>query len=220
MNLATWTGAPLPQRETLFGRYVQLEPLEVVAHAQALFAASDAPGAHDRFRFMAEHPPIDAAEFASWVSSASQSADPLLFAVVNRDTGRADGRQALMRIDASNGVIEVGSIVWGPNLARTRGATEALFLFADYVFGLGYRRLEWKCNDLNEPSKRAAERFGFTAEGVFRQHLVVKGSNRDTAWFSIIDSDWPAIRKTYLAWLAPDNFDEHGQQLSRLAVRA
>lgn len=141
----------------------------------------------------------------------------MFFAVVDRSTGRAEGRQALMRIDASNGVVEIGNILWGPALARTRGATEALFLFADLAFATGYRRFEWKCDNDNAPSKKAATRFGFTFEGLFRQHLVVKGLNRDTAWFSIIDSEWPGLRGAYVQWLDEDNFDESGTQRSSLS---
>jgi RimJ/RimL family protein N-acetyltransferase len=138
--------------------------------------------------------------------------------VVDRRTGRAEGRQALMRIDATHGVIEIGSILWGPAIARTRVSTEAFHLFARHVFEtLGYRRFEWKCNNLNEPSKRAALRFGFTFEGVFRQHMVVKGANRDTAWFSILDSEWPELAAAYAAWLDPANFDDAGRQRRTLA---
>ena len=123
-----------------------------------------------------------------------------------------------MRIDPVHGVIEIGSILWGPAISRTRVATEALYLFASHAFDtLGYRRFEWKCNNLNEPSKRAAERFGFTFEGVFRQHMVTKGNNRDTAWFAMIDGDWPRLKAGYEAWLRPENFDESGQQRSKLA---
>jgi RimJ/RimL family protein N-acetyltransferase len=123
-----------------------------------------------------------------------------------------------MRIDAANGVAETGHILFGPRLARTRAATEAIYLQARHIFDdLGYRRFEWKCNDLNEPSKRAALRFGFTFEGVFRQHMVVKGKNRDTAWFAMLDREWPALRAAFEAWLAPDNFDEAGRQRARLA---
>ena len=121
-----------------------------------------------------------------------------------------------MRIDVDNGVIEIGGVMWGPAIARTRVATEALFLFADHAFSCGYRRVEWKCDNLNAPSKRAAQRFGFQFEGLFRQHMVVKGENRDTAWFAIIDRDWPRLKAGYLAWLAPENFDEAGRQRSRL----
>ena len=123
-----------------------------------------------------------------------------------------------MRIDTANGVAEIGNIMWGPALQRTRMATEALFLFAEHIFDLGYRRFEWKCNDLNAPSKRAAERFGFRPEGVFRQHMVVKNANRDTAWFAMTDSDWQRIKNTYENWLLPDNFDAEGRQRKALRV--
>ena len=219
MDLTHWTGAPVPQRESLEGRYARLEPLDPEAHTSSLYEAAIAPGADERFRYLPEEPPADRVEFHRWVSRAAESTDPRFFAVVDKQTGRAEGRQTLMRIDATNGVIEVGNIMWGPRLARTRVATEALFLFADYVFGLGYRRFEWKCNDLNEPSKRAARRFGFTFEGVFRQHMVVKGLNRDTAWFSVIDTEWPRLREVYTTWLSPESFDANGQQLFALATR-
>ena len=128
------------------------------------------------------------------VKAAAGADDPLFFAVIDKATGRAEGRQALMRIDPVHGAIEIGHVLWGPAIARTRVATEALYLSARYVFDdLGYRRFEWKCNDRNQPSKRAALRFGFAFEGVFRQHMVVKGRNRDTAWFSMLDSEWPGL---------------------------
>jgi len=124
-----------------------------------------------------------------------------------------------MRIDTVHGVIEIGNILWGPAIARTRIATEALYLFAQYVFDeLGYRRFEWKCHNLNEPSKHAAERFGFTFEGVFRHHMVTKGQNRDTAWFAMTDDDWPRIKTGYVVWLAPENFDDSGQQKTKLTI--
>ncbi len=151
-----------------------------------------------------------------WLEKVAASADPLFFAVIDKRSGRAEGRQALMRIDTVHGVIEIGNILWGPAIARSRIATEALYLFASLAFDMGYRRFEWKCNNENEPSKRAAARFGFTFEGVFRQHLVVKGKNRDTAWFSITDAEWPHLKAGYEAWLEPENFDADGRQLSRL----
>ncbi len=146
------------------------------------------------------------------------SDDPLVFAVIDKATGRAEGRQALMRIDPKHGVIEIGSILWGPAIARTRVATEALYLAASYIFDtLGYRRFEWKCDNRNVPSKNAATRFGFTFEGVFRQHMVAKGENRETAWFSMLDREWPARKRTVERWLDPDNFDEAGRQRASLA---
>jgi len=155
------------------------------------------------------------------VRSASQ-ADPYYFAIVDqggRATGIAGGRQTFMRITPEHGVIEIGNILWGPAIARTRVATEALYLAAKHVFeDLGYRRFEWKCNNLNEPSKKAAARFGFTFEGVFRQHMWAKGANRDTAWFAMLDRDWPRIRTAYERWLEPQNFDAAGRQRARLQV--
>ena len=217
MSLSEWSGVPRPGRVTLDGRYARLEPLDPSRHTDDLFAAATAPGAADRFRYLFESEPADAAEFSAWVTKAAASGDPLLFAVIDRATGRAEGRQALMRIDPVHGVIEIGSIHWGPAIARSRVTTEALYLFARYAFEtLGYRRFEWKCNNLNEPSKRAALRFGFTYEGLFRQHMVAKGQNRDTAWFSIIDTEWPGLARAFQAWLAPQNFDETGRQRQRL----
>ena len=217
VDLTRWSPPPAPARAPIIGRYVRLEPLQA-GHAGTLYKAASAGGADDRFRWLFEHPPQDRGTFADWVDHVSSSADPMFFAVVDAATGRAEGRQALMRIDRTHGVIEIGSIMWGPALQRSRMATEALFLFADHVFALGYRRFEWKCNDLNAPSKRAALRFGFRPEGVFRQHMVVKGTNRDTAWFAMTDQDWQELRPGYLAWLAPDNFDADGGQRSTLGA--
>ncbi|MFD2252403.1 RimJ/RimL family protein N-acetyltransferase [Pseudochelatococcus lubricantis] len=200
----------------LDGAFVRLEPLDAEQHANSLFEAAAAPGADDRFRYLFDHAPADLSALRSWAEKAEASLDPLFFAVIDKATGRAEGRQALMRVDTVHGVIEIGNIMWGPAITRTRIATEALFLFADYAFGLGYRRFEWKCDNANLPSKRAAERFGFSFEGIFRQHMVVKGLNRDTAWFSIIDSDWPRLRAGYERWLKASNFDSSGRQLTKL----
>ena len=217
-DLSNWAAVPRPERAVLEGRYARLEPLDRARHEDSLRAASLAPGAEERFRYLFESP--DAENFRAWIERAAISTDPLFFAVVDKATGRAEGRQALMRIDPANGVIEIGSILWGPAIARTWVATEALYLFARYAFdALGYRRFEWKCNDRNEPSKRAAARFGFTHEGLLRQHMVVKGENSDTAWFSMIDTEWPGIKQGFEAWLAPENFDEEGRQRTKLQTR-
>lgn len=217
MDLSDWKGVPRPGRIVLEGRYARLEPLDPVKHGEDLLASAREPGADDRFRYLFEEAPADRAALNTWLDKAATSADPLFFAVIDKRTGRAEGRQALMRIDAVHGVIEIGNILWGPAIARSRVATEALYLFAHYAFDtLGYRRFEWKCNNHNEPSKRAAQRFGFTFEGVFRQHMVQKGKNRDTAWFAMVDADWPRLKAGYDAWLAPGNFDENGQQRARL----
>lgn len=219
-DLSQWQGVPRPQRVPLDGLYARLEPLDPARHGDDLYAAAIAPGAADRFRYLFETVPSSRADFDAWLVKVAASDDPLFFAVIDKATGKAEGRQALMRIDPTHGVIEIGSIHWGPAIARSRVATEALFLFARYAFEtLGYRRFEWKCHNGNEPSKRAAERFGFTFEGIFRQHMVAKGANRDTAWFSIIDSEWPRLAAAYGRWLDPANFDGTGQQRQRLTVR-
>jgi RimJ/RimL family protein N-acetyltransferase len=216
-DLKYWRPRPRPAREPLEGHYVRLEPLRADRHGDGLFEASSVPDAGDRFRWLFDYPPENRAAFQPWLEKAEASEDPLFFAVVDKASGRIAGRQTLMRIDPAYGVIEIGNIYWGPLIARKPAATEAQFLFMQYVFdGLGYRRYEWKCNNLNEPSKRAAQRFGFSFEGVFRQHVVVKGENRDTAWYSIIDKEWPLLRRAYQEWLDPANFDAEGRQKRRL----
>lgn len=216
-NLINWPPRNRPARAPILGRYVDLVPLDVAAHAEGLFSAASVRDADEKFRWLPEAPPQDLTAVTAWAEKASQSTDPLFFAVLDKATGKVAGRQALMRIDTSNGVIEIGNIYWGPLIARQRGATEALFLFMHQAFDvLGYRRFEWKCNNDNVPSKIAAERFGFTAEGVFRQHMIVKGLTRDTAWFSIIDKEWPGLRVAYVGWLDPANFDAAGHQRRKL----
>lgn len=216
-DLSTWQPRPRPERIVLDGHYVRLEPLDAAKHGEGLFEASTVPDADQRFRWLFEYPPSDRAAYEAWLEKSSVSRDPLFFVVIDKATGRIGGRQTLMRIDPTFGVIEIGNIYWGPLIARRPAATEAQFLFAQYVFdALGYRRYEWKCNSRNEPSKRAAERFGFQFEGVFRQHMIVKGENRDTAWYSIIDKEWPLLRQAYMHWLDPANFDANGNQKRRL----
>ena len=206
---------PRPARVVLEGRYARLEPL-ALAHAEGLMAASAEVSSFD---YLFDVPPRDRADLSGWIESRMTSEDPLFHAVVDKATGVAGGRQTFMRITPEHGVIEIGNILWGPAIARTRIATEALYLAARYVFDdLGYRRFEWKCNELNEPSKRAARRFGFAFEGVFRQHMWVKGASRDTAWFAMLDKDWPRLRAAYERWLEPSNFDAAGGQRSALAL--
>ena len=207
---------PHPAPVVIEGRYTRLEPLSP-GHAGGLYQASSEAR---RFDYLPDSPPIDVAEVQAWIERSLKNKDLLFSAVIDRASGEASGRQALMRIDAANGVIEIGNILWGPAISRTRISTEAFFLAARYVFDeLGYRRFEWKCNNRNAPSKAAALRFGFTYEGLFRQHMVVKGENRDTAWFSLIDREWPAIRTAFERWLDPSNFDSAGRQKAKLAVR-
>lgn len=215
-DLARWTSRPRPTAEVLEGRWSRLERLDPAHHGDSLFAASTAPGADTRFRYLPDPVP-DRAAFDAWIAKMAASPDPLYYAVIDPASGRAEGRQTLMRIDPAHGVIEIGNILWGPNIARTRIATEALYLFAKYAFDdLGYRRFEWKCNALNAPSRRAAERFGFVFEGIFRQHMVVKGENRDTAWYAMTDGDWPRVKSGMERWLDPANFSADGTQKRRL----
>ena len=216
-DLKNWQPRPRPARVVLEGRYVRLEPLDPARHGDGLYATSSVADAGGRFAWLPETPPQSRAELQAWLDKAGASEDPLYFAIIDRASGEVVGRQTLLRIDPANGAIEIGHIYWGPKMARTRGATEAQFLFAQYVLGeLGYRRYEWKCNNRNTPSKRAAERFGFKFEGIFRQHMVVKGENRDTAWYAMIDKEWPALARAYNAWLDPNNFDAEGHQIRRL----
>lgn len=212
-DLSRWTPRPRPDAAKLEGRWCQLEKLDPARHGEDLYASAIAAGSDERFRYLPEVPPSDRAEFDSWLARVAASADPLCYAVIDRATGRAEGRQTLMRITPEYGVVEIGNILWGPAIARTRVATEALYLFARYSFdALGYRRFEWKCNAANAPSRRAAERFGFAFEGIFRKHMVVKGQNRDTAWYAMTDDDWPRIKAGLERWLDPSNFDADGRQ--------
>jgi len=218
-NLSHWTPRARPQAEVLEGRFVRLERLDPARHADGLFEASSVADAAERFRWLPEVPPTSRAEYRAWVAAKAQSPDPLFFAAIDRASGAVAGRQTLMRIDTTHGVAEIGNIYWGPEMARRPAATEALYLFARHIFDdLGYRRFEWKCNSENRPSRRAALRFGFRFEGLFRQHMVVKGRNRDTAWFAMIDAEWPPLRRAFEAWLAPGNFDDAGMQRRTLAA--
>jgi RimJ/RimL family protein N-acetyltransferase len=205
---------------SLAGRYCRLERLVAVAHSDSLYVASTPADAAARFLYLPVPPHSGRADFDVWMERSVASTDPLYFAVVDIESGDVVGRQSYLRIDPGNRSIEIGDIYWGPAMSRTRVATEALFLFACHAFDeLSYRRFEWKCNALNAPSVRAALRFGFTYEGTFRRAAIVKGRSRDTAWFSMIADEWPAIRAEYVRWLDPANFDAAGQQLTPLATR-
>lgn len=213
-DLGAWAGARPPRREVLRGELVWLEPLDAARHSGDLFAAAQGPGADPHlWRFMSYGPFADEEELRAWAAEREDSLDPLFLAVVDEETGRAQGVVSFLRIEPAHGVIEIGHIWFGAHLQRTPAATEAIFLLARHAFDdLGHRRFEWKCDAANERSRRAAERFGFTFEGVFRQHQVVKGRNRDTAWFSLLDREWPAAHAAFAAWLSPENFDEEGRQ--------
>ncbi len=217
-----WRPVAPPAREPLVGTYVSLVPLDADAHAASLYNAAQGDHADPLLWLYLPYGPFaDDASFAEWVRANSTSTDPLYFAVVPAD-GEPAGQATYMRCDASAGVIEIGHIWFGGALQRTPAATEAIYLLARHVFNdLGYRRLEWKCNARNQRSRRAAERFGFTYEGTFRNARVDRDRNRDTAWFSIIDTEWPAIRDAFEQWLDPGNFDAEGRQRCALSdIRA
>jgi RimJ/RimL family protein N-acetyltransferase len=206
-----WKPARVPEKVPLQGATVILEPLEPARHAAELFSSSkDAP---ELWKHLAYGPFANQEVFTRWLEDRAATDDPLFYALVDRTAGEARGMASYLRIEPEHGVIEIGHIWFAPALQRTRQATEAIFLMARHAFDdLGYRRFEWKCDSLNGPSRRAAERFGFTYEGIFRQHMVTKGRNRDTAWYSMTDGEWPLRRAAFEAWLAPDNFDQEGRQ--------
>jgi RimJ/RimL family protein N-acetyltransferase len=214
-----WTPAEAPGQAVLRGSHVLLRPLDADADAEPLYAVSHPPeGDPAIWTYLFEGPFGSAEEMRALLSEAEASKDPLFFTLVGLPAERPLGLASYLRIEPGHGSIEIGNIWFGTPLQRTTAATEAIYLLARHAFDeLGYRRLEWKCNALNAPSRRAAERLGFTFEGVFRKHLVVKGRNRDTAWYAIVDDQWPAIRAGFEAWLAPANFDAEGRQKRSLA---
>ena len=211
-----WKPAQPLGRVALEGELVRLEPVDVARHARQLFTAqSSAP---ELWEYLPYGPFANETAFRVWLTERAATSDPLFYAIIERKSGRALGMASFLRIEQGHGVIEVGHIWYSPALQRTRLATDAMYVMARHVFDdLGYRRYEWKCNALNEPSRRAAVRLGFTFEGVFRQHMVIKGENRDTAWYSMLDGEWPAAKAAFEAWLRPDNFDAEGRQLRSLA---
>ena len=207
-----------PERIMLEGRYVRLEPL-APNHARDIFEISSMPGGAERYRWLFSEAPETLAEVEARIADVSWGENRYV-AVVDQASGKTVGQQGWMRIRPEHGSIEIGGVYWGLPMARTPLATEALYLYARHAFDdLGYRRFEWKCNDRNEPSKAAATRFGFQYEGLFRQDMILKGESRDTAWFSMIDKDWPALRAEYERWLSPDNFGPDGMQKTRLVTR-
>jgi RimJ/RimL family protein N-acetyltransferase len=218
MPVPGWHGAQTPGAVPLAGRYCRIERANVERHADDLYEAyRAAPDSRDwTYLNVGPFETLDA--YRDHLTRAAALVDPLHHAVVDLATGKAAGTLALMRIDAANGVAEVGHVTFSQRLQKTRAATEAIFLLMKHAFdGLGYRRFEWKCDALNAPSRAAALRYGFTFEGIFRQAIVYRGRNRDTAWFSIIDSEWPAIREGFTVWLEPSNFDAQGKQVRKLA---
>ncbi len=209
-----WQPPRRPTGEVLCGRYARLEPLSAAAHAEALFRANAVSDAI--WEYLPYGPFGSAAAYRGWVGEATSGDDPLFYAVNNLNSGRWQGVASYLRIKPEAGSIEVGHINFAPALQRTRAATDAMFLMMRWAFEAGYRRYEWKCDARNLASRRAAERLGLSFEGVFRQATVVKGRNRDTAWFAAIDAEWPALQDAFAIWLDPGNFDAEGRQRARL----
>ena len=207
-----WHRADRPSRLPLVGHFCRLEPLTVARHAADLFAANNADSEGRMWTYLPYGPFPDLAAYQTWVDSMSGRDDPFFYAILDRATGKAAGVASYLRIDPVNGAIEVGHIAYAPALQRTPAASEAMYLLMRQVFSLGYRRYEWKCDALNGPSRRAAQRLGFSYEGIFRQAAIYKGRNRDTAWYAMIEQEWPALQSAFEQWLDPANFDTQGQQ--------
>lgn len=215
-NLQGWQSPALPSR-ALMGRRVRLVPVDPIPHAQDLFDQSHLGGDSALWDYLFDGPFENEEQFRGYLWQLSHSATDVFYTILDVESELPVGIASYLRIVPAHGVIEIGHIWFAPRLQRTAGATEAIYLLASHVFdGLGYRRLEWKCDALNTRSRRAALRFGFSFEGIFRQHMVIKGRNRDTAWFAITDDDWPIIREAFEIWLGDDNFDNDGRQVRTL----
>jgi RimJ/RimL family protein N-acetyltransferase len=215
--LPLWQPPPRPSRTTQVGQWCRLEPLDANRHSQELFRANSDDHDGGSWTYMAYGPFADFVAYHQWLECQARELDPLFFTIIDAHSGLPSGVASYLRITPQSGSIEIGHIHFSPRLQRSPAATEALFLLLEGAFSLGYRRVEWKCDVCNAPSRAAAERLGLRFEGVFRQATVYKGRNRDTAWYATIDSEWPALQGAFQRWLKPDNFDDLGQQRTRLS---
>ena len=216
-SMEGYTPGELPSIDFLEGRYARIEALSVEKHAEDLLAVYGPDTPREMWTYLFQEPVADMEELVSFLNQMLDRKDRFFYAILDRETGKALGTFSLMRIDQANRTIEVGAVTFSPALKQTRMGTEAHYLLARYVFEeLNYRRYEWKCDALNLPSRKAAERLGFVYEGTFRQAVIYKGRTRDTDWMSMIDKDWPRVKARFEAWLKPDNFDENGQQIKSL----
>lgn len=213
-----WSGSKTPLRTKMSGQYCRLEPIDIKLHADELYEAYGKDQDLRNWTYLPYGPFDKKSDFVAWLETTAQNDDPLFHTVIDLKTNKAVGVATYLRINPSEGVIEVGHIHFSPLMQQTPISTEAMFLMMRRVFNeLGYRRYEWKCDSLNAPSRAAAQRLGFKFEGIFRQLTMYKGRNRDTAWYAIIDKDWPKLEAAFEAWLKPTNFDENGKQLESLA---
>lgn len=215
--LPDWVPPAFPDKGSLEGRHCRLEPLNVALHATELFEAFALDESGVNWTYLPYGPFPDRGEFTRWLTSVASAGDPLFYALLLKSSGAAVGVASYLRINPEAGSIEIGHIHFSERLKRSPAATEAMFLMMQNAFRLGYRRYEWKCDQLNAASCSAAERLGFSFEGVFRQATIYKGRNRDTAWFAVVDGDWPALEQAYARWLDPGNFDDEGRQ--RVSLR-
>lgn len=215
--LPDWKQPPRPPREPMIGRYCRVEPIDPDRHATELYEANAREPGGRAWTYLFAGPFDSFVAYLQWMKSSCVGDDPLVHAIIHAETGKAVGVASYMRIDPKVGSIEVGGINYSPLLQRKSAATEAMYLMMKRVFALGYRRYEWKCDSLNAPSRAAAQRLGFSYEGIFRQAVVYKSRNRDTAWYAMIESEWPELDKAFTRWLAPDNFDAQGNQRLRLS---
>lgn len=215
--LPDWVPPPWPEAPVIEGRFARLEPLNAEQHAQALYAAIQLEETGASWTYLPYGPFTSFAEYRAWIEHWSQDSGTVFFAIINKTTNRPVGVASYLRIKPASGSIEVGHLHFSNALKQTPAATDAMYLMMNHAFALGYRRYEWKCHALNAASRAAALRLGFTFEGIFRQATIVKGRSRDTAWFSIIDSEWPALKSGFEQWLAADNFDSEGKQRRRLS---
>lgn len=218
LPVPNWTPPALPARESMEGRFCRVEALSAERHARELFAANSLDTENRNWTYMTYGPFENWDAFREWVNASAATSDPLFFAIIDKPTGKAVGVASYLRIDPRHGSIEVGHLQFSPLLQGKPAATEAMYLMMKRAFEMGYRRYEWKCNALNEPSRRAAQRLGLSYEGLFRQAAVVKGRNRDTAWYAAIDQEWPALKAAFQKWLEPSNFGEGGRQKVALST--
>ncbi len=215
--VSAWKPPSYPPHTFMVGQYCRVEPLNVNQHAAELYAAYALDRGNRLWTYL-PYGPFDTLEsYVAWMHCACCAADSLFFAIIDAASRQAVGVASYLRIDTANGCAEIGHINFSPRLQRTTAATEAMYLMLQRLFELGYRRVEWKCDALNAPSRAAAQRLGFTYEGLFRQACIYKGRNRDTAWYAMIDQEWPLLQRAFLRWLHPDNFHADGTQRTRLA---
>jgi len=216
--VAGWSAPPRPPRDPMAGRTCRVEVLDPAAHARDLYEANALDADHRNWTYLPYGPFAAFDDYAGWLRGVAAGADPMFHAIVDLASGTAVGVASYLRIDPAAGSIEVGHINYSPKLQRTVAATEAMYLMMKRAFELGYRRYEWKCHSLNAASRAAAQRLGFSYEGVFRQARVDKGRNRNTAWYAMIDREWPALDRAFRQWLDPANFDDQGRQRTPLSA--